>query len=167
MAKRTVTDIAREQGVTEAEVKEKLDAAGTASVTDDLIDDDDVRRAFGAKATVPAQEPGQAARQPRPQRGATAGRRPGQRRDRGAPRPEVKREPEVPTGPVKVESGVTVKDLAEKLGISPAKIIAYMMSEGQMVTLTVSLSDDDVLLIGLEFDREITIAHTADEEDEE
>ena len=96
-----------------------------------------------------------------------AGRRPGQRRDRGAPRPEVKREPEVPTGPVKVESGVTVKDLAEKLGISPAKIIAYMMSEGQMVTLTVSLSDDDVLLIGLEFDREITIAHTADEEDEE
>jgi translation initiation factor IF-2 len=42
-----------------------------------------------------------------------------------------------------------------------------MMSEGQMVTLTVSLSDDDVLLIGLEFDREITIAHTADEEDEE
>jgi translation initiation factor IF-2 len=36
-----------------------------------------------------------------------------------------------------------------------------------MVTLTVSLSDDDVLLIGLEFDREITIAHTADEEDEE
>src|SRR6478736_3227798 len=177
MAKRTVTDIAREQGVTEAEVKEKLDAAGTATGTDDLIDDDDVRRAFGAKATVPAQEPGQAARQPRPQRGATAGRRrrvvidsqagrrPGQgRRDRGAPRPEVKREVEVPTGPVKVESGVTVKDLAENLGISPAKIIAYMMSEGQMVTLTVSLSDDDVLLIGLEFDREITIAHTADEE---
>jgi translation initiation factor IF-2 len=35
------------------------------------------------------------------------------------------------------------------------------------VTLTVSLSDDDVLLIGLEFDREISIAHTADEEDEE
>jgi translation initiation factor IF-2 len=179
MAKRTVTDIAREQGVTEAEVKEKLDAAGTAMGTDDLIDDDDVRRAFGAKATVPAQEPGQAARQPRPQRGAAAGRRrrvvidsqagrrPGQRRDRGAPRPEVKREPEVPTGPVKVESGVTVKDLAEKLGISPAKIIAYMMSEGQMVTLTVSLSDDDVQLIGLEFEREITIAHTADEEDEE
>src|SRR6185312_8566395 len=157
MAKRTVTDIAREQGVTEAEVKEKLDAAGTASGTDDLIDDDDVRRAFGAKA----------GRRRRVVIDSQAGRRPGQRRDRGAPRPEVKREPEVPTGPVKVESGVTVKDLAEKLGISPAKIIAYMMSEGQMVTLTVSLSDDDVLLIGLEFDREITIAHTADEEDEE
>jgi translation initiation factor IF-2 len=73
----------------------------------------------------------------------------------------------VPTGPVKVESGVTVKDLAEKLGISPAKIIAYMMGEGQMVTLTVSLSDDDVQLIGLEFEREIIIQHAADEEDAE
>jgi translation initiation factor IF-2 len=179
MAKRTVTDIALEQGVTEAEVKEKLDAAGAGAGTDELVDDDDVRRAFGAKATVPAQEPGQPARHARPQRGAQpgrrrrvvidsqAGRRPGQKRERGGPRPEAKREPEVPTGPVKVESGVTVKDLAEKLGISPAKIIAYMMGEGQMVTLTVSLSDDDVQLIGLEFEREITIQHAADEEDAE
>jgi translation initiation factor IF-2 len=179
MAKRTVTDIALEQGVTEAEVKEKLDAAGAGAGTDELVDDDDVRRAFGAKATVPAQEPGQPARHARPQRGAQpgrrrrvvidsqAGRRPGQKRERGGPRPEAKREPEVPTGPVKVESGVTVKDLAEKLGISPAKIIAYMMGEGQMVTLTVSLSDDDVQLIGLEFEREIVIQHAADEEDAE
>ena len=74
MAKRTVTDIAREQGVTEAEVKEKLDQAG-ASASDDLVDDDDVRKAFGAKATVPAQEPGQPARHARPQRGAQPGRR--------------------------------------------------------------------------------------------
>jgi translation initiation factor IF-2 len=179
MAKRTVTDIALEQGVTEAEVKEKLDAAGAGAGTDELVDDDDVRRAFGAKATVPAQEQGQPARHARPQRGAQpgrrrrvvidsqAGRRPGQKRERGGPRPEAKREPEVPTGPVKVESGVTVKDLAEKLGISPAKIIAYMMGEGQMVTLTVSLSDDDVQLIGLEFEREIVIQHAADEEDAE
>src|SRR3954449_12128952 len=97
MAKRTVTDIAREQGVTEAEVKEKLDAAGTASGTDDLIDDDDVRRAFGAKATVPAQEPGQAARPPRPPRvrpqaprprpGAGSGRPPAAAPARGHGRP--------------------------------------------------------------------------------
>src|SRR6478736_4751296 len=163
MAKKTVSDIAREQGVTEDEAKQKLDAAGAETGTDDLVDDEDVRKAFGLKATVPAQEPGQPARHARPQRGAQSGRR----RERGGPRPEPKKEPEVPTGPVKVESGVTVKDLAEKLGISPAKIIAYMMGLGEMVTLTVSLSDDDVLLIGLEFDREITIAHTADEEDEE
>ncbi|HET6848028.1 MAG TPA: translation initiation factor IF-2 [Gaiellales bacterium] len=180
MAKKTVTDIAREQGVSEAEVKQKLDEAGAAApAADDLVDDDDVRRAFGVKATVPAQEPGQPARHARPQRGAQpgrrrrvvidsqAGRRPGQKRDRSAPRPEAKREPEVPTGPVKVESGVTVKDLAEKLGISATKIITYMMNQGQMVTLTVSLSDDDVQLIGLEFDREVIIQHAADEEEAE
>ena len=52
MAKKTVTDIAREQGVSEAEVKQKLDEAGAAAPTDDLVDDDDVRRAFGVKATI-------------------------------------------------------------------------------------------------------------------
>src|SRR6476620_1870521 len=179
MAKKTVSDIAREQGVTEDEAKQKLDAAGAETGTDDLVDDEDVRKAFGLKATVPAQEPGQPARHARPQRGAQsgrrrrvvidsqAGRRPGQRRERGGPRPEPKKEPEVPTGPVKVESGVTVKDLAEKLGISPAKIIAYMMGLGEMVTLTVSLSDEAVELIGAEFEREVIIQHAADEEDEE
>jgi translation initiation factor IF-2 len=67
---------------------------------------------------------------------------------------------------VKVPSGVTVKDLAEKLGISPAKIIGYMMGQGELVHQNVSLSDEAVELIGLEFDREIIVQHAADEEDE-
>ncbi len=182
MAKRSVSDIARERGVSEAEVKQKLTDAGAGTAgtgSDELVDDDDVRRAFGAKATVPAQQPGQPARHARPQRGAQpgkrrrvvidaqAGRKPGQRRERGQQRPEARKEPEVPTGPVKVPSGITVKDLAEKLGISPAKIIAYMMGQGEMVTLTVSLSDEAVELIGLEFGREIIIQHAADEGEEQ
>ncbi|HVG87611.1 MAG TPA: hypothetical protein VM823_01480, partial [Gaiellales bacterium] len=72
MAKQTVSDIARERGVTEAEVKEKLTAAGTATAADELVDDEDVRRAFGDKATVPATGPGQPARH-RPQRGGQSG----------------------------------------------------------------------------------------------
>ena len=71
---------------------------------------------------------------------AQAGRTPGQRRERGAPRQEQRREPEVPTGPVKVPSGITVKDLAEKLGVSPAKIIKIMMAAGEMVQITQSLT---------------------------
>ncbi|MFL6041118.1 MAG: translation initiation factor IF-2, partial [Gaiellales bacterium] len=180
MAKQTVSDIARERGVTEAEVKEKLTAAGTATAADELVDDEDVRRAFGDKATVPATGPGQPARH-RPQRGgqsgkrrrvvidSQAGRRPGmgKRDGRDQRRAEPKREPEVPTGPVKVPSGITVKDLAEKIGVSPAKIIAYMMGLGEMVTTTVSLSDEAVELIGAEFEREMVIQHAADEEEEE
>ena len=73
----------------------------------------------------------------------------------------------MPTGPVSVPSGITVKDLAEKLGVSPAKIITLMMAAGEMVQITQSLSDDAVELIGGELEREITIQHAADEEDEE
>ena len=146
--------------------------------TDDVVDEDEAKRVYGAKAAKPAQEPGQPARHARPQRGAApgrkrrvvidaqAGRKPAQRRDRG-PRQEQKKEVEAPTGPVKVPSGVTVKDLADALTISPARIITMMMAAGEMVTLTVSLSDEAVELIGSELKREITIQHASDEIDEE
>jgi translation initiation factor IF-2 len=138
----------------------------TEEMADELADDDKGK-------------PAQPGRAPRPQRGAApkgkrrvvidaqAGRKPTMRRERGAPRAEPKREPEAPTGPVKVPSGITVKDLAEKLGISPAKIITLMMGLNEMVTLTVSLTDDAVELIGGELGREIIIQHTTDEEEEE
>ena len=145
----------------------------------DVVDDDEARRVYGEKAAAPPADAGQPSRHARPQRGASprgrrrvvidaqAGRRPGQRRERGAPRQDQRREPEVPTGPVKVPSGITVKDLAEKLGVSPAKIITLMMSAGEMVQITQSLSDEAVELIGGELEREITISHAADEEAEE
>jgi translation initiation factor IF-2 len=149
-------------------------------MAEEPVDDKEMRREFGAKAAAPQDDkPAQPGRAPRPQRGASpkgkrrvvidaqAGRKPAQRRERGGPRPEPKREAEAPTGPVKVPSGITVKDLAEKLGISPAKIITLMMGLGEMVTLTVSLTDDAVELIGTELSREITIQHTDDEEEEE
>src|SRR6476646_8161056 len=84
-----------------------------------------------------------------------------------APRQEQRREPEVPTGPVSVPSGITVKDLAEKLGVSPAKIITLLMAANEMVQITQSLSDEAVELIGGELEREIEIRHAADEEAEE
>ena len=156
-------------------------AEAPATGEEKLVDDEEVRAAFGEKATVPATEPGSAqpARHPRPQRGggsgrrrrvvidSQAGRKPGQKRDGGPRRSEQKKEPEVPSGPVKVPSGITVKDLAEKIGVSPAKIIAFMMGLGDMVTTTVSLTDEAVDLIAEEFKREVIIQHAADEEEEE
>ncbi len=62
-----------------------------------------------------------------------------------------------------VQSGVTVKDLAAALGVSTAVIIKTMMGLGELVTITQSLTDDAVELIGAELDREITITHAADE----
>ena len=70
-----------------------------------------------------------------------------------------------PTGPVTVPSGVTVRDLSQALGIPAAQIIKIMMGLGKMVQITQSLSDEEVQLIAVELDREITIKHAADEEE--
>jgi translation initiation factor IF-2 len=88
-------------------------------------------------------------------------------RGRGEPRDRNDRTPIArPTGPVTVPTGVTAKDLAEKLGISPAEIIKIMFGLGEMVTITQSLTDDAIELIGAELEREITVQKAEDEVDE-
>ena len=69
-----------------------------------------------------------------------------------------------PTGPVTVESGVTVKDLSQALGVPMPELIKILMNLGQMRTATQSLSDEEVEVIATEVKREITIKHAADEE---
>src|SRR3954463_9135484 len=71
-----------------------------------------------------------------------------------------------PTGPVSVESGVSVRDLSQALGVPMPSIIKILMGLGQMRTATQSLSDEEVELIATEVGREITIKHAADEEEE-
>jgi translation initiation factor IF-2 len=73
-----------------------------------------------------------------------------------------------PTGPITVPSGGSVRDLSQALGIPVAQIIKIMMGMGEMVTITQSLTDEAVILIGAELTppREITIKHAADEEGE-
>src|SRR3954471_24003059 len=71
-----------------------------------------------------------------------------------------------PTGPVTVPSGVSVKDLSAALGIPVAQIIKIMMGLGEMVTITQSLSDESVVLIAAEVDREVVIKHAADDDSE-
>src|SRR5215212_6541575 len=91
-----------------------------------------------------------------------------QQREREASRPKTPREVAPVTGPVAVQSGVTLRDLSQALGVPAPKIIMFMMGLGKAVTITQSLADDDVELIAAEFapEREFTIRHAADEEDE-
>src|SRR5918912_1588089 len=104
----------------------------------------------------------------RPRQGAVTGRR--KRRvviDNAAARPrESQQQVAAPTGPVVVESGVTVKDLSAALGKTVHEIIKVMMGLGKMVTITQSLSDEEVELIAAELtpDRELQIKHAAEEE---
>jgi translation initiation factor IF-2 len=87
------------------------------------------------------------------------------RDQRGDGRPAAKpKETVQPTGPVTVESGVTVRDLSQALGVSAAELIKIMMGLGEMVQITQSLSDDAVQLMAAELGREVTIKHAAEEE---
>src|ERR671927_343575 len=89
-----------------------------------------------------------------------------QARERQDARPKERREVVHPTGPVTVESGVSVRDLSQALGIPAAQIIKVMMGLGKMVQITQSLTDEEVELIAAEVNREITIKHIADEDEE-
>src|SRR5919202_3866455 len=97
---------------------------------------------------------------------ARPGRDGRQARDRQESRPKERREVVHPTGPATVESGVSVRDLSQALGIPAAQIIKIMMGLGKMVQITQSLTDDEVELIAAEANREITIKHIADEDEE-
>jgi len=91
-----------------------------------------------------------------------------QQRDRtDAAKPKQPREVVPPTGPVTVESGVTVRDLSQALGVQMPEIIKILMGLGQMRTATQSLTDEEVELVAAELKREVTIKHLADEEDVE
>src|SRR5438046_1868106 len=100
------------------------------------------------------------------------GGRPGQGQrqrpgDRPAERgPRQPREVVVPTGPVTVESGVTLRDFSQALGVAMPQIIKLLMNLGTMKTATQSLPDDEVQLIAAAPEREVTIKH-ADDDDAE
>ena len=88
-------------------------------------------------------------------------------RDAGPPREPRTTAPVQPTGPVTVESGVTVRDFSQALGVPMPELIKILMALGQMRTATQSLTDEEVELIGAELKREVHIKHASDEEDEE
>src|ERR687888_2033269 len=82
-------------------------------------------------------------------------------------RPKQPREVVQPTGPVTVESGVTVRDLSQALGVPMGELIKILMGLGQMRTATQSLTDEEVELLAAELKREVTIKHLADEDEVE
>ena len=127
-----------------------------------------------------ADRPNRPNRPIRPRQGAPAGRRKRrvvidtgaarprqdgrQRRDQQEQKPKEKTPVAPLTGPVTVESGVTVKDLSQALGVPVPKLITILMGLGAAKTVTQSLADEEVDLIATEVGREVNIKHAADEE---
>jgi translation initiation factor IF-2 len=87
-------------------------------------------------------------------------------RNDGPPREPRTQAPVQPTGPVTVESGVTVRDFSQALGVPMGQLIKMLMDLGNLKTATQSLTDEEVELIGAELKREIQIKHASDEDEE-
>jgi translation initiation factor IF-2 len=64
---------------------------------------------------------------------------------------------------VRVNSGSTVKDVAEYLGAPVPEVIKKLMTLGEMATLTQTLSDDAIQVLADEFEKKIEIVHAADD----
>ncbi|MBR2826620.1 MAG: translation initiation factor IF-2 [Erysipelotrichaceae bacterium] len=61
------------------------------------------------------------------------------------------------------KEGITVKELAEKIGKSPAEIIKFLFMMGQMVTINASLDDETIQLIAMQYGIEITKEESEEE----
>jgi translation initiation factor IF-2 len=113
-----------------------------------VIDSQASRRQQGGPANQP---------QRRPRRGR---RRRGTYDDTVAPIDNTAMEA---TDEIRVNSGSTVKDVAEYLGVPVPEVIKKLMTLGEMATLTQTLSDDAIQVLADEFDKKIEIVHAADD----
>jgi translation initiation factor IF-2 len=64
---------------------------------------------------------------------------------------------------IRINSGSTVKDVAEYMGVPIPEVIKKLMSLGEMATLTQTLADDAIQVLADEFSKEIEIVHAADD----
>jgi translation initiation factor IF-2 len=108
----------------------------------------------------------------RDQMGGPPPQRPPRRRGGRRRRPLLEEPPakvEEPAEPeaTKVNSGATVREVAELLGLGSAEVIKKLMTMGEMATLTQTLTDESIKAIADEYDRKIEIVTAADEEPEE
>jgi translation initiation factor IF-2 len=120
-----------------------------------VIDSQASRRAGG-----PGGGPPQSNQPPRRQRRG--------RRRRGVYDEEAESRPSqtAPTEPgtVQINSGSTVKDVAEYLNVSTSEIIKKLMGLGEMRTLTQTLSDETIEVLAAELGKGVEIVHSEDEE---
>ena len=96
-------------------------------------------------------------------------RRRGGRRRRPLLEEPVAKAPETEADRVatKVQSGATVGEVAETLGLSSSEVIKKIMELGEMATLTQTIPDEMIEVIAKAFDRKIEIVHAAEEAEEE
>lgn len=66
-------------------------------------------------------------------------------------------------GKIRINSGSTVKDVAEYLDVPVPEVIKKLMALGEMATLTQTLSDDVIEVVAAELDKDIEIVSAAED----
>jgi translation initiation factor IF-2 len=99
---------------------------------------------------------------PRPPR-----RRGGRRRKPVLEEPVSKPATEEKPAATKVNSGATVAEVAETLGLGSAEVIKQLMQLGEMATLTQTLPDETIEVLADALDRDVEVVTAAEEEPEE
>ncbi|HEY2160673.1 MAG TPA: translation initiation factor IF-2 [Solirubrobacteraceae bacterium] len=68
---------------------------------------------------------------------------------------------------IRINSGSTVKDVAEYLDVRVPEIVKKLMEVGELKTQTQTLSDETIELLASEFSKDVEIVHAEEEEIEE
>jgi translation initiation factor IF-2 len=76
---------------------------------------------------------------------------------------EIAAAPEVVDKTVRINSGATVKEVSESLGVPAPEVIKKLMGLGEMASLTQTLSDETIGVLVADFDRELDLRSVADE----
>jgi translation initiation factor IF-2 len=87
------------------------------------------------------------------------------RRRRGTYEEPTPQDPSVATAveTIRINSGSTVKETAESLGVQLPQVIMKLMELGEMATQNQTLSDEAIQVLATGFKKEIDIVHVADE----
>jgi translation initiation factor IF-2 len=64
---------------------------------------------------------------------------------------------------IQINSGSTVKDVAEYLNVAVPEVMKKLMALGEMKTLTQTLSDESIEVLATELGKEVEIVHSEDE----
>ncbi|MGA0879532.1 MAG: translation initiation factor IF-2, partial [Ilumatobacteraceae bacterium] len=121
----------------------------------------------------PGGGPGRPGGGPRPSGGRRAPRSGGRRRRRGEDdfQPSLitysESDAPVPEGVVVIERGVSSQEFAPRLNRTAADVVRFLMKNGEMVTATMTLTDEQMELFALEIGAEILLVEPGQQEEME
>ncbi len=114
-----------------------------------------------ASRRAPGGAPAQSNQPPRRQRRGR--RRRGVYDEEAEARPSASRTALAEPDAVQINSGSTVKDVAEYLGVPVPEVMKKLMELGELKTLTQTLSDEAIQVLAAELGKDVQIIHSEDE----